>query len=215
MNVTISSVAGLLVLLAAIALGGGLLWGLAVPASRLRARAGGLRGREGLRVEAAVRRYNFWLDWYDVPRRRRRDLRDDLRANLWGSAQDAGAKAAIGRLGPVRALAREAALADPARYERPRWGFGVSMGILAAGHVIIGQLFLALAWMDGAHASGVARVASSTPLLPGSSIEYTHSAGGFGVEASIGYLFVIAFGLAFLLAARPWRLARRPVSPVA
>jgi hypothetical protein len=189
-----------------VVLGSAALLALLVP--RLRARGPGLARREALRVDAAVRRYAFWLEWYDVPRRRRRELRDDLRANLWESARVSGAREAVARLGGIRALAREAALADPARYERPRWELGLSTGIVAGGGVLLAQLFLALAWLDAAHASGAARVSSSTVLLPGADIAYTQEAGGFAAEASLGYLSLIAFGLAFLAASRPWRVLR-------
>jgi hypothetical protein len=66
-----------------------------------------------------------------------------------------------------------------------------------------------LAWLDGAWASGAARVSSRTPLLPGADIAFTRNGDGVAVQASLGYLFVIAFLLTFVLAARPWRLARR------
>ena len=214
MSVTISSVAGFAALVVALVLVVGLVWALAWLIPRLRARAGGLRGREGVRVESAVQRYAFWLGWYDAPRRSRRNLRDDLRVNLWESAQESGAREAIARLGSIRALAKAASRADPIRYERPRWEFGLSTGILAAGAVVLGQMFLAVAWMDGAYASGAARVSSSTVLFPGSSIEFTQSPAGFGVQASPGYLCAIVFAIAFLLASQPWRLVR-PGRPAA
>lgn len=208
MSFTVSSYAefaGLVLALSAVA-GLGLALGLLL--RRLWARGKGLRGREGLRVENAVQRYGFWLEWYDAPRRQRRGLRDDLRANLWESAQVVGAKEAVARLGSIRSLAREAARSDPGREGRPQWEAGVGAGILAAGAVIVGQMLLGLAWFDGAFRSGASKVTSSTPVFPGASITFTQDPGGFAWEASPGYLFVIAFVAVFVIASRPWRLVR-------
>jgi hypothetical protein len=161
-----------------------------------------------VRVEQAVRRYSLWLEWYDAPRRQRRELRDDLRANLWESAQAVGVKEAVARLGGIRTLARAAARSDPGRDGRPQWEAGLGAGIAAAASVVQGQALLGLAWLDGAYPSGAPKVTSSTPLFPGASISLSQDPMGWHAEGSPGSLFLIAFVVAFAVASRPWRLAR-------
>jgi hypothetical protein len=60
-----------------------------------------------LRVERAVQSYDWWLSWHTTRARRRRELRGELRANLFAAAgQPGGARAAVTGLGNIRQLAR-------------------------------------------------------------------------------------------------------------
>jgi hypothetical protein len=65
---------------------------------------GALTKKDRLRLELAVRTVDWELDGR-VPRARRRQLRNELRANLGAAAEQVGAENAVRQLGDLQALA--------------------------------------------------------------------------------------------------------------
>ncbi|MFZ0157617.1 MAG: hypothetical protein WAL50_01190 [Kineosporiaceae bacterium] len=167
----------------------------------------GLSPRDRFRIAVAVNRYDTWLSLRSVSRRRRRDLREELRTNLWAAARRVGAREALAAVGSLRDLAREA---TPAR-TGPRWLTGVGVALVTVELVVIAQFLVMSAWLDAAQASKVAEVASGIGLFPGMQARYTSAPGadGLSVAMSPGPSPLVLGALAFLIASRPWRLARR------
>ena len=156
-----------------------------------------------LRIEWAVASYNWWLDLRGTPRRRRRDLRSELRSNLRDATAHSGSKAAVAALGGTRRMAAEAAPHDPSR---ARWTAGLQAGGAALGLALLVVLVSTLAWADGVIAADPDRtVSGSVTLLPGSSMEYAPLADGFSVSTDVGWLPLVAGVLVFVAVARPWR----------
>ena len=60
------------------------------------------------RVAWAVTSYDWWLDLRGARRRRRRELRHELRTNLRDAAERVGAREAVQALGSTRRMAAEA-----------------------------------------------------------------------------------------------------------
>lgn len=156
------------------------------------------------RISAAVVRYDFWLEWQSVGRARRRDLREELRANLEDATTEVGARRAIGALGSLRRMA-----AGAGSVTGPRWSTGVSAAGSAAVAVLLLELFALISWLEAADASGVTTVASGLPLFPGSRASWDGSGGGYAVNIEPGWLVFAAALLAFVLGARPWLLLAR------
>lgn len=158
-----------------------------------------------LRITVAVWWYGTWLDLHNVPGRRRRELRRDLRANLREAAASKGAAAAVRDLGGVRRLAAEMAAANP----RPRWAAAAIFGFTAGMLVLLAELFAALNFASGAEAADpTAPVRGALFPFPGSEVIYTPPAGevGLAVEFAFGWLFLAVAALVFVAVARPWRL---------
>ena len=141
-----------------------------------------------LRIEWAVASYDWWLDLRGTPRRRRRDLRSELRSNLRDATAHSGSKAA------------------PHDPTRARWTAGLQAGGAALGLALLVVLVSTLAWADGVIAADPDRtVSGSVTLLPGSSMQYAPLADGFSVSTDVGWLPLVAGVLVFVAVARPWR----------
>ena len=166
-----------------------------------------------IRIERAVLSYDFWLDLRGTPWRRRRDLRQELRANLRDAAARSGTSAAVAALGSTRQMAAEAQVLDPAR---PHWTAGVHSGFVALMVTLLASLIAATAWADGVLSADPAEpVSGSVTLLPGSSLQYTPAGDGFALSYSTGWAPVAVGLVVFVLVARPWRAlpgARVPVA---
>jgi hypothetical protein len=166
-----------------------------------------------LRLDLAVLRYDAWLDLRGgVGRRRRRELREELRANLVDASAQVGIREAVRRLGPLRTLAAETA-GGTRSVGRPAWTRGLLFAAYAFSAVVILEMLAVLWWTGGAHDSGAPTVRGSLRLFPGSAVEYSQDAGGFALEFQPGWLTLAAAALAFAVASRPWLLARRPPAP--
>ena len=153
--------------------------------------------------------YEGWLELSGVPWRRRRELRAELRVNLWDAAAAVGSRRAVAALGPVRALAREYAAGErPA----PRWGVGSAAAVLTIEFVVGAQILLGTVWADAALASKAARVSGGVTLLPGTAFDFEQRpTGGFSMGVQFGPACLLTALLVFVLASRPWRLwPRRP-----
>jgi hypothetical protein len=163
-----------------------------------------------LRLGLAVLRYDLWLDLRGgVGRRRRRELREELRANLTDASVQVGSREAVRRLGPLRALAAETAGGTrPAG--RPAWLRGLLVAGYAFGAVLVLELLAVMWWTGAAHDSGAPTVRGSLTLFPGSALEYGRAPGGMSLEFHPGWLTLAAAAVAFLLASRPWSRERSP-----
>lgn len=166
---------------------------------------GGLVDR--MRVGWAVYRYEFWLGVADVPRRRRRDLRRELHANLADATARTGSRQAVDALGSLRLLAARSK--DPSRSRQPTWTAATTAGILVFTLLLAAQLLLAAGFVAGADASGVGHDVRGAVGLPGYTVAYSQQArGGFGVEVEGGLSILVLPLIAFVVVARPWRLIR-------
>ncbi len=199
MSFTLTGI-GLLAVIAVVMITGALVWvALGRPWELT-----GLSLVDRYRIGTAVNRYDTWLTLRGVGGRRRRDLRDELRTNLWDAAQQGGARQALANVGPIRALAREAA---PAR-SGPRWALGLFAALVAFEIALAAQFMLATVWFDAAEASGAARVEGGVGLVPGMSVLYASDAAPDGARFSMesGPAATMVGLLVFLIVARPWRL---------
>lgn len=163
-----------------------------------------------LRIGAVAARYDFWLDLRGVGRRRRRDLRNELRANLADAAARVGAREAVQALGPVRRLAADVAGGTP--QAGPRWSAGLVAAGWAFAGVLVTELLALLWWVSGADASGAPRVEGSLPLFPGSLAEYSREDHALSLGLQPGWLVIAAVAVSFVVAARPWLLLTRRAS---
>ncbi|TFD62201.1 hypothetical protein E3T39_04185 [Cryobacterium suzukii] len=162
------------------------------------------------RIANATFSYDMWLDLRGVPGRRRRDLRRELRANLGDATSLVGSRNAVRGLGSTREMAAAADVADPTR---PHWavGFGVGCSLLAIS--LIAELLATLSWLDGAIAAAPEnRVSGAMTFFPGSNLAYSPSASGFNVSINLGWVCLLIGLIAFVLAARPWRLLIHPAA---
>ena len=164
------------------------------------------------RIVGATLSYDLWLDFAGVPGRRRRDLRRELRANLGDATALVGSRKAVRGLGSTREMAAAASVPDPTR---PRWTVGFAVGISLLALTLIAELLAALSWLDGAMAvAPESRVTGAMTFFPGSSLTYSPSAGGFSVSIGFGWVCLLLGFIAFVLAAKPWRLLiRHTVAP--
>jgi hypothetical protein len=168
---------------------------------------GGRRWIDQVRVADALMRYDGWLSLRDVPGGRRRDLRDELRANLWEATDRVGSRAAVKALGSLRQMAAEADLGTA----RPRWARGAVSGLLVLELVVAFQLLLATVWADAAMASHASEVSGPVTLIPGTWMTFARKAGGgFSYGMSTGPLCLVLGAVMFVAVARPWRAFTRP-----
>ena len=178
----------------------------------VRRRPGGGSPADRWRVGLAVLRYDMWLDLRGgVGRRRRRELCEELRANLTDASAQVGGREAVRRLGPLRALAAETA-GGTRRSGRPAWSRGVLSAACAFAAVLLVELLAAMWWVGAAHDSGAATVRGSLTLFPGSVLEYGRLTDGVSLEFHPGWLVLAAAAVAFTVASRPWLLITRTPS---
>ncbi|GAA1390584.1 hypothetical protein [Luteococcus peritonei] len=126
---------------------------------------------------------DFWLDYFGAPGRQRRELRNELRANLDGSAAERGWETAREGLGSIRALARESA-ASVRDERRPSWTTGAVLAALLFGFVVLVHAWSMFAFVDGAMATGIPvghEVTAGVTLLPGSRFTAGNQVNGFGL----------------------------------
>lgn len=159
-----------------------------------------------IRVGEAVSSYDFWLGLRGVSGRRRRELRAELRANLWEATERVGVKEAIAAVGPLRTLAFDSV---PER-RGPRWGYGVAAGVVALEVFLMVQVFLATVVADTAQAAGTRQVDVPVTLVPGMTVQYEEVAGGgFTFGTDFGPACLVVGLVVFVLVAQPWRLLHR------
>ncbi|HST85575.1 MAG TPA: hypothetical protein VLL08_27805 [Kineosporiaceae bacterium] len=189
-------VAGMLVILALVL--------LTLIARSWRGSRTGLTDR--LRIDAAVGRYDLWLELRGASYRRRRDLRTELRANLNDAAEQVGTGQALAALGSLRQMAAEA---TGGAVTGPRWSTGASAAAGALVVVILAELWAIATWVSAAEASGATRVQGSLPLFPGSLVTWERVNGGLSIDLDTGWLVIAAAAIAFVLGSRPWLAVSR------
>ncbi|MEM9131716.1 MAG: hypothetical protein AAF962_09955 [Actinomycetota bacterium] len=158
------------------------------------------------RIALAGMRYDFWLDLRYTPRRRRRELRTELTANLTEAAERVGVAQALAGVGSLRVMAAETTRPDEAA---PRWYAGTVAGLTA----FTGALFLLLvqtfSYLEGVLDSEVVGEVSSS-LFPFVWTEITVISGEDGFEFFIapGPVPLVFAVVVAALVARPWRALR-------
>lgn len=161
------------------------------------------RARLGLYVQ----RYDFWLDVQGAPRRHRRALRHELRANLHDAAHDVGAEAALDGLGPPRALARSGA-DDANPTARPRWSAGGQWALATFAVLLLLWLLSVLAFVDGVQAAGATGPVTGSVFPWGGTVE-ARADRGLEVSASVPLGVWVPTLVAFVLGSRAWVLLTR------
>ena len=168
--------------------------------------------RDRLRLWWAVVRYRWWLDWFDVPRRRRAALAAELDGNLREAADAVGVATAIANLGSVRDLARTMAESQRRRSPlsaaavRATWVFGV---------LVLWFVMASLYYVHGVLEAEAPAVERSWlfPFL-GSTVEVDNQGDdGFSFLVNPGPIVVVVPLLVFAVSARPWRLLGRASVP--
>lgn len=157
-----------------------------------------------IRIEWALTRFSFYLDIRFIARKRRKELKGELRANLNEAQADQGMREALVGLGSIWVLAAQYRSEGT---DRPRWAFGftVALSIFAAGTIL--AMLAALNWADGALAldSG-AMVEGGLFPFPGSQVSVVDSGSGLSVAFALGWLPPALAAVGFVLAAKPWRI---------
>lgn len=169
----------------------------------------GGRFLDKVRIGEAVSSYDFWLGLHGVGGRRRRELRAELRANLWDAAQRVGAREAVRAVGPLRRLAADGV----GTVRSPRWGFGLALGLVALEIVVMAQVLVSTVVVDTAEAAGAAKVDVAVTLVPGMRALYEKSGDGFTFGMTLGPAPFVVAALVFVWVARPWLLVRRGAVP--
>lgn len=136
-----------------------------------------------------------------VPRRRRKEILEELRANVVESAVVSGPDEALRQLGSVRSLTREYLSAERHSLD---WAGGIAAGLTALIAVWIIALFGSAAFIEGWKAAGgVESVTRSLGLFT-----VRASENSFSTEVH-GFFSVLLPFIAFVTALRPWRLLHR------
>jgi hypothetical protein len=148
----------------------------------------------------------------DLPGKRRKAIRRDLRADLWASAEEVGAKEAVRRLGSLHRLAAEYVLAEygeekpPPRYLK---------GIFWAALVEVGLLIVVIARIGAfEHGLGAAGATDGTYAFSplggwGPRYETTLEDGdlaGFMLDFSNVLPIIGVLAVVFLIGSRYWRM---------
>ncbi|SDS47523.1 hypothetical protein SAMN04488570_1959 [Nocardioides scoriae] len=161
------------------------------------------------RLGLYVLRHDFWLDLHDVPRRRRRELREELRANVADASHDVGTEAALAGLGSPRTLAREnAAGTVGTRGARARWTAGLQWGVAAFVVMMLLWTLSVLAFVDGVTAAGATGRVTGSVFPWGGSVT-AEVGSGLQVWGTVPPSIWVLTLVAAVLGARPWLLARR------
>lgn len=155
------------------------------------------------RTEAAVKSVDWRLEGW-VSRRRRREIRNELRANLAAAAEQVGPAEAVRRLGSLRALANEY-LETERRVVNLR--AGTFAALLVFGTVGLFWLVMTQSFRAGFQASVTARPSGSLGPV---SYSGDPSLGAYNYTLTMPwYIWLGATAIAFMLGARAWQLLRR------
>jgi len=155
---------------------------------------------DGLRIAWAVLRLEWWLEWYGAPSSSCRPMRRELAANLRETASEpGGVRDGVRRLGSLRELAREAAV-DTGRF---RWERGLVFAVVAFAVLVLGQLALSLAFVEGLLAGG-----GGEGRFLGTEVSASDD-GSSAFSVTLGGWVLLVVPLVFVLVSKPWRLARR------
>ncbi|NYF96839.1 hypothetical protein [Janibacter cremeus] len=164
-----------------------------------------------IRTENAVQRYDFWLEMRGVARRRRKELRRELRSNLAEASADVGMTRALFGIGSPKELAHAATQNDPSR---PLWARGALAATFVFGLVVFAMMYTATTFTAGVEAAEVTGETVRGAVFPWFGVEYSARVepghGGIAAGARNVQYYVLGLPLlAFLLVSQPWRLRRR------
>ena len=147
----------------------------------------------------------------DLPARRRREIRAELRGNVYASAAEHGMPAALRRLGNLRRLAADYLDAEFTTGPRPRWAKGLAWALVAELILLVSAVSGATAFTTGVETTDPAAGTYTWAPL-GGGVRYEHLVdatgfAGFNVEISgTGLLtLVLIVGAAFFVGGRMWR----------
>ena len=167
-----------------------------------------MRFVERLRIESTVQRFDFWLDFRGVSRRRRRELRTELRGNLADAAAERGTTAALLGIGSPRTLAHDVAEAAPAR---ARWAVGAYASLAAFVVLTTAWLFSVIGFLEGVRAAGPTGREATGELFPwfGEVTAEVRADGSIlSVSATVPWMIWVSCLVVLLVAAQPWRPLR-------
>jgi hypothetical protein len=148
----------------------------------------------------------------DLPGKRRKAIRRDLRADLWASAEEVGAKEAVRRLGSLHRLAAEYVLAEYGEEKpHPRYLKGIFWAALVEAGLFIVLFARIGAFERGLAAAGATDGTYAFSPLGGWGPRYeTTLAGGDPADFMLDFSNVLPIlgllALVFLIGSRYWRL---------
>jgi hypothetical protein len=155
-----------------------------------------------------LERIELWLD--PMPRRRRRAVLAELRANLDEATADVGLDAAIAGLGAPRPLAQSYLDTEP--QPRPRWNQGAVAAGLVFAAWLYATLFYTLGMLDALDSTGTATAARGSFL--GTRVEAVSNATELSAAFSgLPWGPLVVMLLAFLVVGRAWHVVGRRTVP--
>lgn len=155
-----------------------------------------LTRKDMLWIDLAVHRVDWTLD-ARVSRAKRREIRDELRANLVAAAQKVGAREAVRQLGDLDALAR-----SYVEVYRSPWDFRAGTWAMAITYFVLGILSLIIffAFSAGVSARGGHPASYSIWSWFG---PFQGSAATHGFEITLGSpAHLVLMAIAFLIGSR-------------
>ncbi|WP_370892051.1 hypothetical protein [Janibacter sp. GXQ6167] len=160
---------------------------------------------DSMRIESAIQRLDFWMEYYGVPRARRRVERKELRAVLRSSAAELGSSNAVEQIDHPRMLAR--AMAE-GRGRRPRWVAGTYAALAVLVIVSWSLMLSTFAFADGVFASEVRDREVAGSVFPWIGSRFTAEVTDTAFSVSVaGVAWAILLPVVVgLIVARPWRL---------
>lgn len=170
-----------------------------------------MRLRDRIRIELAVQRVAWWLDWGDMPTRQRRETTRELRANLAAAAAAGELDQALVRLGRPREMARAYRQGQP---DSVRWRVGVAAAVLAGVAVTFVLFGFMIGFVEGAQAVGpeagrTYEAGQSLTFGSAPAVSFQPEGDSFSATAALlTWPHVAAALLAFIVVARPWRALR-------
>jgi hypothetical protein len=163
------------------------------------------RMADRLRLEAALMRVDWELDGR-IPRRSRRQIKSELRANLIEAAQSVGMKAAIGQLGDLHQLGKSYLEVHRGRID-VRAGAWAALVTYVAIQVVASAVFIAFqsgVLSAGGHGAAYQFLNGFGP--------FDGSVGDGGKAFSMAIVtpaHLVLMLAAFVIGSRMWRLLRR------
>jgi hypothetical protein len=155
-----------------------------------------------------LQRVELWLD--PMPRRRRRAVLAELRANLDEASADVGPEAAIAGLGSPRQLAGQYLDSEP--QPRPRWNQGAIAASLVLVAWVYATLFYAVGMLDALSSTGTTGPAQGSFL--GTRVRAVANATEFSAAfTGVPWAPLVLMLLTFLLVGRAWHAVGRRTVP--
>jgi len=150
----------------------------------------------------------LWLD--PMPRRRRRAVLSELRANLDEATADVGLDAAIAGLGAPRQLVGRYLDTEP--QPRPRWNHGAAAAALVLGGWLYATLFYTLGMLDALDSTGTASPARGS-FLGTHVVAISNPSELSAAFSGVPWWPLLVTVLVFLLVGRAWHALPRRTEP--